>query len=70
LAVDQALADLIDERQADLFLHLLDLHGDRRLAQIEIPGRPRHRSVPRHRFENLQLAQGDMNDEPSQDRFI
>jgi hypothetical protein len=52
---------LLEQRQADLVLELLDLHRHRRLCQVHFSGRAGNRRVARDSLEYVQLAQGDVH---------
>ena len=62
--------DLFGQRESDIAFQLLDLHGYRGLRQEQFLGRARETQVPRHGFENLQLAQADASGELSGERFF
>ncbi len=53
------LADLLEQGQTDGGLGLLDLHGHRRLRQIQFRCRARMVQMTRDALEDLQLADGD-----------
>ena len=58
---EHALADLFQQRQADLVFQLLHLHRHRGLRQMQFARGARDRAVAGHRFEDAQLAQGDVH---------
>ncbi len=62
LGEEDALADLLGERQPGRFFQAAHLHGDGGLGQVQFVGGARERQVARHRLENLQLAQGQVHD--------
>jgi len=55
----QALADAVEQRQFQRQLELLDLHRDRRLAQVQFLARAHEAALARHRAEDLQLPERD-----------
>jgi hypothetical protein len=58
---EHALAHLFEQRQRDLLLQLLHLHRHGRLRQVQFGGGPRDGAAARHRFEDLQMSQGDVH---------
>jgi hypothetical protein len=48
----------LEQRQPDSFLQLPDLHGDRRLRQVQFLGGARKARIPAGDHEDLQLSQG------------
>ena len=58
------LAQALEQRQADGFLELLDLHGHGRLGQVEVFRRPGEAQAPGHPLEHFQLPECDVHDEP------
>jgi hypothetical protein len=61
LRQEQTLADLLEQRQTDLILELFDLHGYRRLCEVQLVRGARDRAEARHGLEDAQLAQGDVH---------
>ena len=62
---EQALADLVNQRQPDLLLKLLDLHGNGGLREIQVRRSARDGAMLRDGFENTQLAKRNVNGVPS-----
>jgi hypothetical protein len=56
-----AFAQVLQKRHAGALFELLDLHGDRRLGQVQLGGRAREAEVARHRLEDHQLAKGEIH---------
>src|SRR5450830_2128824 len=63
LGQHDTLALMLEQRQASLPFHLLDLHRYRWLRQVQVLGGAGKTQVPRHTFKNLNLANGDMSHE-------
>jgi hypothetical protein len=63
------LAHLFKQRQADIILQLLDLHGNSRLSQMELLCGAREAQVAGNRFEYFQLPQRDVQHAFRQDRL-
>ena len=51
------LAELLEQRLTGVAFEKLDLRGDRGLREMQLMRRPREAQMPRHAFENLELAQ-------------
>jgi hypothetical protein len=58
---EDALAHLLEQGQPHVLLQLLDLHGDRRLGQVQLLRGPGEAQVPGHRLEGLELPEGEVH---------
>lgn len=56
-----ALADALEQRQAEPALQLGDLHADGGLGQIELARGPRKRAVPGDGLQRAERAEGEVH---------